>query len=75
MPDPLPRLEAVGEPPARPTAAVLVLHGGRARSTESGERKRLTYARTLPFAHMLADHDLDVHVLSYRFCGRKGQEA
>lgn len=69
MPDTLPRLEAVGEPPARPAAAVLVLHGGRARSTESGERKRLTYTRMLPFARMLADHDLAVHMLRYRVRG------
>ena len=69
MPDTLPRLEAVGELPGRPPAAVLVLHGGRARSTESGERKRLTYARMLPFAQMLARHDLAVHVLRYRVRG------
>lgn len=69
MPDPLPRLEAVGETPARPPGAVLVLHGGRARSTESGERKRLTYARMLPFAHLLAPHGLAVYMLRYRVRG------
>ena len=37
-----------------PAAVVLVLHGGRAHSRESGERKRLTYRRMLPFARTLA---------------------
>lgn len=69
MPDTLPRLESVGGPPARPPAAVLVLHGGRARSTESGERTRLAYLRMLPFARMLARDGLAVHVLRYRFRG------
>ena len=50
MPDTLPRLEPVGAPPARPAAVVLVLHGGQAHSTESGERKGLAYRRMLPFA-------------------------
>lgn len=65
----LPRLEAVGVPPAHPPATVLVLHGGRARSRESGERKRLTYLRMVPFARMLARGGLEVHVLRYRFRG------
>lgn len=68
MADPLPRLEAIGHPPA-PPAAVLVLHGGRAHSTESGERKRLTYGRMLPFAYLLARHGLAVYVLRYRVRG------
>jgi acetyl esterase/lipase len=67
--DTLPRLDAVGVPPANPPATVLVLHGGRARSRESGERKRLTYRRMLPFAWMLARGGLEVHVLRYRFRG------
>jgi acetyl esterase/lipase len=69
VPDTLPRLEPVGEPPAQPPAVVLVLHGGRARSTESGERKRLTYLRMLPFAWMLARRGLAVYVLRYRVRG------
>jgi dienelactone hydrolase len=67
--DTLPRLETVGVPPATPPAVVLVLHGGRARSTESGERKRLTYRRMMPFAWMLARRGLAVHVLRYRVRG------
>ena len=51
---PLPRLEVVGRAHAAPSAVVLVLHGGRAHSRESGERKRLTYRRMIPFAHDLA---------------------
>ncbi len=69
MPDTLPRLEAVGGLPTRPSAAVLVLHGGRAHSTESGERVRLAYLRMLPFARMLARQDLAVYVLRYRLRG------
>jgi pimeloyl-ACP methyl ester carboxylesterase len=67
--DNLPRLETVRVPPANPPAVVLVLHGGRARSTESGERKRLTYRRMIPFARMLARRGLAVHVLRYRVRG------
>jgi acetyl esterase/lipase len=67
--DTLPRLETVGGPPANPPAVVLVLHGGRARSTESGERKRLTYRRMIPFARMLARRGLAVYVLRYRVRG------
>ncbi|MBA3905143.1 MAG: alpha/beta fold hydrolase [Pseudonocardiales bacterium] len=69
MSDTLPRLETVGVPPAKPPAVVLVLHGGRARSTESGERKRLTYRRMIPFARMLARSGPAVHVLRYRVRG------
>jgi acetyl esterase/lipase len=69
VPDTLPRLEAVGGSPTRPPAAVLVLHGGRARSTESGERTRLAYLRMLPFARMLARHGLSVYALRYRLRG------
>jgi acetyl esterase/lipase len=67
--DTLPRLEPVGEPPAHPPAVVLVLHGGRARSTESGERKRLAYRRMLPYARMLARRGLAVYTLRYRVRG------
>lgn len=69
MPDTLPRLETVGVPPDDAPAAVLVLHGGRAHSTESGERKRLTYLRIVPFAWMLARRGLAVHILRYRVRG------
>jgi pimeloyl-ACP methyl ester carboxylesterase len=64
----LPRIEPVGS--ARPgSPVVLVLHGGRSQSTESGERRRLTYWRMVPFAHMLAREGLDVHLLRYRVRG------
>lgn len=72
MPDTplLPRVDPVGGTPSGPTAIVLVLHGGRAHSRESGERKRLTYRRMLPFARALAKHDeLAVFVLRYRYRG------
>jgi predicted alpha/beta-hydrolase family hydrolase len=65
----LPRIETVGRGPAEPRAVVLVLHGGRANSRESGERKRLSYWRMVPFARMLAGDDLAVHVLRYRYRG------
>jgi pimeloyl-ACP methyl ester carboxylesterase len=69
----LPRIEPVGETAAAgagPSAIVLVLHGGRAHSRESGERKRLTYRRMLPFARALAKHrSLAVFVLRYRYRG------
>lgn len=66
----LPRVEPVGETPETPTSIVLVLHGGRARSRESGERKRLTYRRMVPFAGDLARHDeLAVFMLRYRYRG------
>lgn len=67
----LPRLEPVGPEHSAPTAVVLVLHGGRGHSRDSGERKRLTYRRMVPFARMLARHDdgLSVFMLRYRFRG------
>jgi acetyl esterase/lipase len=68
-PDTLPRLEPVGEPPPEPPAVVLVLHGGRAHSSESGERKGLAYRRMLPFARMLARRGLAVYALRYRVRG------
>jgi dienelactone hydrolase len=70
VPDPaLPRLEPVGRPAADAPAVVVVLHGGRATSRESGERRRLTYWRMLPFARDLAGAGLPVFVLRYRFRG------
>jgi acetyl esterase/lipase len=69
VPATLPRLEPVGSPPAQPSAVVLVLHGGKAHSEESSERKRLAYGRMLPFAWMLARRGLAVYVLRYRVRG------
>ena len=70
MPDPaLPRLEPVSRPSAHGPAVVLVMHGGRATSHESGERRRLTYWRMLPFARDLAGAGLPVFVLRYRVRG------
>lgn len=65
----LPRLEPVGREQAAPSALVLVLHGGRAHSRESGERKRLTYRRMVPFARALAGTGPAVYMLRYRFRG------
>jgi alpha-beta hydrolase superfamily lysophospholipase len=66
----LPRYEPVGETPDAPSFLVLVLHGGRARSRESGERKRLTYRRMLPFARDLHKQPgLAVFMLRYRYRG------
>jgi predicted alpha/beta-hydrolase family hydrolase len=65
----LPRLDVVGRPVAAPAGVVLVLHGGRSTSRESGERKRLTYARMLPFAWTLAAAGPTVYVLRYRYRG------
>ena len=69
MPDTLPRLEPVGATPGRPNAVVLVLQGGKAHSTETGERKGLAYRRMLPFARMLARRGLAVAMLRYRVRG------
>jgi acetyl esterase/lipase len=66
---PLPRLEPVGHPPDVPRAIVLVLHGGRSRSQEPGDRKRLAYWRMLPIARMIAAHGPAVFVLRYRYRG------
>jgi alpha-beta hydrolase superfamily lysophospholipase len=48
---------------------VLVLHGGKAHSEESSERKRLAYRRMLPFAWTLARRGLAVYTLRYRVRG------
>jgi acetyl esterase/lipase len=69
VPDTLPRLERVGAPPTRPAAVVLVLHGGKAHSTETGERKGLAYRRMLPFARTLARRGPAVYLLRYRVRG------
>jgi pimeloyl-ACP methyl ester carboxylesterase len=66
----LPRIEPVGRPVAEPSAVVLVLHGGQAHSTESAERKRLSYWRMVPFARTLARHrELAVYLVRYRLRG------
>ncbi|MDN5751219.1 MAG: alpha/beta fold hydrolase [Pseudonocardia sp.] len=67
----LPHLEPVGRDRAAPPAVVLVLHGGRAHSRESGERKRLPYRRMVPFARALdaAAAGPAVFMLRYRFRG------
>ena len=69
MPGTLPRIEPVGVAPARPSAVVLVLHGGQAHSTESAEPRRLAYRRMLPFARMLARRGPAVYMLRYRVRG------
>jgi acetyl esterase/lipase len=69
VPDTLPRLEPVGSTPAQPSAVVLVLHGGKAHSEESSERKRMAYRRMLPFAWTLARRGLAVYMLRYRVRG------
>ncbi|MCF7550115.1 MULTISPECIES: alpha/beta hydrolase [Pseudonocardia] len=69
----LPRLEPVGSPPEDPRALVVVAHGGRSRSSESGERRRLTYWRMLPFARLLARTEgLAVAMVRYRLRGWNG---
>lgn len=66
----LPRIEPVGRPGASPRAVVLVLHGGRARSRQSGERRRLSYWRMVPFARTLARRrELAVYLVRYRYRG------
>jgi hypothetical protein len=71
LPEPLalPRLEPAGGRQDRPDSLVLVLHGGRARSRESGERRSLAYYRMLPFARSIAAGGPAVHVLRYRYRG------
>jgi pimeloyl-ACP methyl ester carboxylesterase len=66
----LPRIEPVGRPVAQPRAVVLVLHGGKVRSTESSEQRRLSYWRMVPFAWALARHrELAVFLVRYRYRG------
>lgn len=73
MPDKsrLPRLEPVGPEHLAPSAVVLVLHGGRAHSRDSGDRKRLTYRRMLPFGRMLErdGQGTAVFMVRYRYRG------
>jgi alpha/beta superfamily hydrolase len=75
VPEPasLPRMDPVGRSLRSPTAIVLVLHGGKAHSTQSGEHRGLAYLRMLPFAQTLARHGeragLAVFFLRYRYRG------
>jgi acetyl esterase/lipase len=48
---------------------VLVLHGGRSRSQQPGDRRRLAYWRMLPIARMIAARGPVVFVLRYRYRG------
>lgn len=81
MPDPtaLPCLDDVGRPPRDPSAIVVLMHGGKAHSRESGGPKRLPYLRMLPFGRTLQRHGggagLAVHLLRYRFRGWNGPAA
>jgi pimeloyl-ACP methyl ester carboxylesterase len=72
----LPRLEPVGRQHPNPAALVLVAHGGRSGSRESGERRRLAYWRMLPFAKDLrrAAPELAVFMLRYRHRGWNGAD-
>lgn len=65
----LPHLEPVGRDRAAAPAVVLVLHGGRAHSRQTGDRKRLAYRRLLPFAKALEAGGPAVFMLRYRFRG------
>ncbi len=65
----LPRLEPVGREQDPPSSIVLVLHGGRARSHDSGEARGLAYYRMVPFARSLAAAGPAVHLLRYRYRG------
>ncbi|OZM81215.1 alpha/beta hydrolase [Pseudonocardia sp. MH-G8] len=70
MPPSLPRLDPI--PPRAtdpPPGVALVLHGGRSRSTESGERSRLTRLRMLPFARGLSSAGAATYLLRYRYRG------
>jgi pimeloyl-ACP methyl ester carboxylesterase len=67
----LPRLETVSAP-RTPRAVVVVAHGGTSRSRESGERRRLSYWRMVPFARRLVHPDVAVHLVRYRYRGWNG---
>jgi len=63
--------------PARPTAIVLVLHGGREIGYGSVPAHRLTYIRMRPFAHAVhaRSRDVAVALLRYRYRGWNGSDA
>jgi alpha-beta hydrolase superfamily lysophospholipase len=69
----LPRLEAVGRPPATTAGVVLVLHGGSETSRASADPRGAAYMRMLPFARMLVRRGrragARVFVLRYRYRG------
>jgi pimeloyl-ACP methyl ester carboxylesterase len=68
----LPRVDPVGRVPDAPPAVVLLLHGGRSASRESGGRRRLTYWRMRPFARGPRRAGLAVYLLRYRYRGWNG---
>ncbi|MCW0214555.1 MAG: lysophospholipase [Pseudonocardia sp.] len=72
----LPRLDPVGREVPDPAGLVLLAHGGRSGGHESGERRRLTYWRMLPFARNLhrAAPELGVSMLRYRHRGWNGPD-
>jgi len=73
VPESLPRLDPVGRAPDRPRALVVVAHGGSSNGLDSGERRRLSYWRMVPFALSLArTEDLGVLMLRYRKRGWNG---
>ncbi|MGZ8178942.1 alpha/beta fold hydrolase [Williamsia sp. SKLECPSW1] len=61
---------------AAPTAVVLVLHGGKVRSTEPAQTNHLSAARMRPFARAVARTmpDAEVLMLQYRFRGWNGSD-
>jgi pimeloyl-ACP methyl ester carboxylesterase len=68
----LPRIEPVGRVPGAPPAVVLLLHGGRSTSHESGERRRLSYWRMRTFAGGPRRAGLATYLLRYRYRGWNG---
>ncbi|MDN5918068.1 MAG: alpha/beta fold hydrolase [Pseudonocardia sp.] len=79
---PAPYLEVVGDPHPDPAAVVLVAHGGRSHSRDTGARRRLAYWRVVPFARQVerggrahrseAGVGVAVHLLRYRYRGWNG---
>ncbi|MFD0926537.1 alpha/beta hydrolase [Williamsia deligens] len=61
---------------AAPSMVVLVLHGGRVRSTEPAQTGHLSAARMRPFARAIARRmpDATVLMLQYRFRGWNGAD-
>ena len=61
---------------AAPTMVVLVLHGGKVRSTEPAQTNHLSAARMRPFARAVARKmpDAAVLMLQYRFRGWNGAD-